>query len=435
MVRWHSTVAVALVALGGLAARPAAALDLPGALREAAARNPSLAAGREAAGAARARVPVAGAWPSPMLELGLANVPTSGRLDEDPMTMRTVGLRQRVPVSGANGLARRAAASVADAADAGWADARNAVLGEAVAAYASAWSAAARARATEEHAGLMDRLVASARARYVAATGRLEDVLRAEAERARLHADLAGFEAEARAARARLDALRGADPAEAADSLAAPGLAPVPDDPAAWLAALDAGHPRLRAAGAEAERWRLAASASRRMAWPDLDLMGEYGLRSGRDPMTGMPADDMWSARVGLVLPVFAGTREFAEGRSMEAMSRAAEAGREAARLALAADLAAAHAAARAAARQEALLADTVVAVQRRAVDASWSAYTAGTGDLFRVLEAAHALYQDEIQLTNARERRWAAQARALALTGRADLIGLPAPEDGGSTR
>uniref|UniRef100_A0A832I2F0 TolC family protein n=1 Tax=Eiseniibacteriota bacterium TaxID=2212470 RepID=A0A832I2F0_UNCEI len=431
---WRST-AAALLALGALAARPAAALDLAAALGDVAARNPSLASARATADAARARVPSAGAWSAPMLEAGLVNVPRSGRFDEDPMTMKTVGVRQRLAPWGSNGLARRAAGSAADAARAQLADARNALLGEAVAAYAAAWSAAARARTSESHLGVMDRLVQSARARYAAASGRLEDVLRAESERARTHADLAAFRAEAAAARARLDALRGVAPGAAADTLAEPALAAVPEDAAAWTAAAGASHPRLAAAGAERERWRLAARAARRMAWPELELMGEWGFRESEDAMTGEPTMDMWSARVGVMLPVFAGSRELAEAREMDAMARAAEGGLAAARLALAADLAATHAEARAAERVARLLADTVVVAQRRAVDASWSAYAAGTGDLLRVLEAAHALYADEIETTRARERRWSAQGRALALTGRPELIGLPPIADGGDSR
>jgi outer membrane protein TolC len=368
-----------------------------------------------------------------MLELGLLNVPVGGRLDEDVMTMRSVGLRQRVPIAGSRGLARRAARAAAAAADAGWLDARNALLGEAVERYVAAWSAAERARAAGAHVGVMERLVAAARARYAAANGRLEDVLRAEAERARIQADVARSDAAARGARARLDALRGVSPGTQDDPLEPPALADVPAGAGAWTAALDDGHPRLRAGDAEVERYRLAARAARRMAWPDLELMAEYGVREAFDPMMGEPAPDMWSARVGLMLPVFAGAREFAEARSMDAMARAAEQDRRAAELALAADLAALHAEALAAERESRILADTVVVAQRRALDASWSAYAAATGDLLRVLEAAHALYGDEVELIRARERRWAAQARALARTGRGGLIGLATPDEGGS--
>src|SRR6185295_1912746 len=188
----------------------AAALDLATVLQEVAASNPELAAREAMVDAARLRVRPAGAWNSPMVEIGLVNVPQSGRFDQDPMTMRMVGVTQRVPLSGANGLTRRAAwADVAAQVSAGEM-ARYQMLGMALESFAAARYAQERSRQAEGHQGVMGRLVESARARYQAGRGRLEDVLRSEAERARLTADVARYRAETASALARLAALRGA---------------------------------------------------------------------------------------------------------------------------------------------------------------------------------------------------------------------------------
>src|SRR5262245_25983497 len=101
--------AALLLGLAALAPRAARALDLESALRDVAAANPALAARAEMAEAARQRIAPAGAWASPMLELGVANVPTSGRFDTDMMTMKMIGIEQHVPIFRANGLARNAA--------------------------------------------------------------------------------------------------------------------------------------------------------------------------------------------------------------------------------------------------------------------------------------------------------------------------------------
>jgi outer membrane protein TolC len=419
--------AAALAALvGALWAVPASPLDLEGVLRQVAASNPTLAARRAMADAARSRVAPAGAWPQPMAEVGLANVPTSGRLDMDPMTMRMVGLTQRVPIFGANRLARRSAREAADAEAAAVEQTGYEVYGMAWEAYADAYFAGARAREGRTQRAVMDRLVQSARARYESGNGRLEDVLRAEAERARVLADVAMFEAEAQAAQARLDALRGVEPGAAAESLAAPPALPVPAEPDAWLAAVTPTQPRLREQDAQALRYRLAAAAARRIAWPDLELRASYGMRARL--ADGMPQDDMFSVSVGFMLPVFAGQRELAEGREMDAMARAGEAERRADELELRAQVAEAHAAALASQRTVGLLADTVVVTQQRAVEASWAAYGAGGIDLWRVFEAIHALYQEEIALVRAREELAHAQARMLSLTGRGDLLGVALP-------
>jgi len=137
----------------------------------------------------------------------------------------------------------------------------------------------------------------------------------------------------------------------------------------------------------------------------------------------------MWSASVGFMVPIFAGQREFSEGAEMDAMARASEAERRAAELDLRQRVAETYAVAVAAQRTVRLYADTVVTVEERAVDASWVSYSTGSTDLWRVLEATHALYTEVIALARARQDLMHAQARMLSLTGRADLLGIALPE------
>jgi outer membrane protein TolC len=136
----------------------------------------------------------------------------------------------------------------------------------------------------------------------------------------------------------------------------------------------------------------------------------------------------MFSAGVGFMLPIFAGQRERAMGAEFDAMARSAAAERREAELDLAREAHALHAEARAAARTVSLLADTVVVTQQRAVEAAWSAYAAGTVDLYRVFDAAHALYAEDLGLLDARNELARVQARLVALTGRGDLAGIELP-------
>ncbi len=438
MMRNSAVLAAAALALGLVApAAPARALDLETALREVAAHSPTLAARQAMTEAARRRIAPAGAWSSPMLELGAVNVPTSGRFDEDPMTMRMLGVSQRVPVFGANRLARRSAAAAFDAEAAGAAMTRYQVLGRAWESYAAGFYAAEMSRQADAHQAIMDRLVQSARARYESGRGRLEDVLRAEAERARVLADLAGFRAEERGARAQLDALRGDERASGSEALAAPPAAPVPAEANAWLAAVNPSHPRLRELDAQVNRYRFAARAARRVAWPDMELRGSYGNRDQTvGESHGTPElNDMFSATVGFMVPIFAGQRELSEAAEMDAMARASESERRAAELDIRQGVLATWAAAAAAQRTVSLLADTVVTTQRRAVDASWTSYSAGATDLWRVFEASHALYAEEIALLRARQDLARAQAQFVSLTGRGDLLGVTLPTTTGGER
>jgi outer membrane protein TolC len=436
-----------LVALGTLAvpAGDALALDLPTVFRQVAEANPMLASRRAMAGAVAERVGPAGAWPDPMVELAAENVPESGVIDQDPMTMQVIGVSQRVPLFGRTGLAKRSAREAASAETSEVAMAHFQAYGMAWESYGAAYHASERRRIAEAHQGIMTRMVQSARARYEAGPpGRIDDVLRAEAERARNLVDIEMFRSEERAARARLAAVRGiAAGAADTDSLAAPPSPAVPSDPTGWLAALTGDHPQLRGYDARVRSERHAANAARRVAWPDVEVGFSWGFREPlvmidqmmNPPVTVVEQQDMWTARVAFMLPIFAASREFAEGRERDAMADAAQAERRAAELDLLAEIGATHAEAAAMQRTVGLLADTVVVTQRRALDASWSAYSAGTADLWRTLEAAHSLYTEQLALSRAREALGRAHARFLGLTGRGDMLGveLPPMPGGGS--
>jgi outer membrane protein TolC len=142
----------------------------------------------------------------------------------------------------------------------------------------------------------------------------------------------------------------------------------------------------------------------------------------------GVPQDNMWSTSVGFMLPLFAARRELSMGLEMDAMARSKEGESRAATLDLEQQVEATHAAALAAQRTVALFADTVVTTQRRAVEASWTAYTAGTSDLWRVFEATHTLYGEEVALTRARQDLARTQARLLTITANGDLLGVQLP-------
>jgi outer membrane protein TolC len=424
-----------LLSLHAVAAAPSAhALGLEQVLGEVAAEDPRIAASHVMTRAARARAARAGAWDAPMLDLMAENVPVTGGFDSDPMSMKVVGLEQRLDLFGARGLARRAARRDVTASAAEAEAVRFERLAMAWDAYAAAWSAGRRAEAAREHRGVMDRMVEAGRARYESGRGRLDDLLRAEAERARVIGDAVRFESEERGARARLDALRGRDPSAsgAPEALEPPAGALAAGTDAAWGGVVDA-HPRVRAAAEREAARRGSAAAMRRMGWPELTLRASFGFRG--EGVHGTEQENMWSAGVGVMLPIGNESRQGAEAAEMDAMADAAASERRAEALSIAAELEALRARARAGARNAALLADTVLVAQRRALAAAWSAYETGVTDLAGVLAAAHATYAEELEAVRAREDLAATHARLLALCARPALVGLDLPAAAGPSR
>ena len=420
--------ALALTFTVALAASPAHALGLAQVLAEVDAADPTLAAHRDMARAARSRADRAGAWDAPMLDLMLENVPVSGGFDMDPMTMKVIGFEQHLNVFGARGLSRRAAQRDAGAADASAEAMRFDRLGMAWGTYAAAWSAGERATAAREHREVMDRMVAAGRARYESGRGRLDDLLRAEAERARVTSDAVRFDAEERAARARLDALRGRTPGGVPEPLEPPAGLLADDGDAAWAGLTDS-HPRVRAAGEREAARRASVQAMNRMGWPELTVRASYGFREDLAAgHGGVAQDNMWSAGVGITLPIGNDGRQGAEAAEMSAMADAAAAERRAESLGIAAEIEALRARARADQRAVALIADTVLVAQRRALAASWSAYETGSTDLAGVLDAAHASYSEELEAVRTREDLATTLARLLVMSARPELVGMPLP-------
>src|SRR5512138_3704629 len=101
-----------LLAIAALAAAPALAQDardpqLRALLAEAAANNPDLRAAQREVDAARNRVAPAEALDDPMLEAGVVNLPAQSRsFTREDMTMKMIGLTQRLPYPGKRGLRR-----------------------------------------------------------------------------------------------------------------------------------------------------------------------------------------------------------------------------------------------------------------------------------------------------------------------------------------
>ncbi|MEQ1833675.1 MAG: TolC family protein, partial [Candidatus Eisenbacteria bacterium] len=257
-----------------------------------------------------------------------------------------------------------------------------------------------------------------------------------EAERARIVADGVTFAAERQSALQQLAALRGLSEWPASDAIEAPPEPSTSDDAAAWQDAV-AAHPRVRAAASRTAARRVRARSMQRMAWPELTVRASYGFRSALDggamadgmPLPAVPQDNMWSAGVGLMLPIGTGARQGADAAEMNAMADAAASEQQAEALALAAELGALRAQAEAARRTVALLRDTVLVAQQRALAAAWSSYEAGSTDLTGVFDSAHASYSEELDVSRARQQLARTLARLLAVTARPELFGMRAPE------
>ncbi|HVO52035.1 MAG TPA: TolC family protein [Thermoanaerobaculia bacterium] len=353
------------------------------------ARNPELAAARSEASALGARAPAAGILSDPMLRVAYENDGGPISLGTEPMTRLIFEAEQSFPFPGKLGAARRVAD--ADAARTAFRPERAALAlaGAVRRAHADLLEARENERLADEQIETWRQVDETIRARYAAGMGTQQDVIRAQSERTRLlqqrRRDQAAEETALAELRRLLDLPPDAPVAGAARLLPGTPLE-VPARDAAVAKAVEAA-PEIRDAAALGERSRLAADLARRGTQPDFTVSAGY-MNRGSLPL-------MWSAGVGVTVPVFAGARTrplVAEARgladsaaSTESALKAIARSRAEERLVRMRQLA----------DESRLDAEGVLPQDRLSVDAALASYRAGSVPFVTVLEALGTSFQD----------------------------------------
>ncbi len=356
---------------------------------EALAKNPELAAARAEAKAAAARAPAAGVLADPMLSVTYENDGSAISLGTEPMTRLEFMVQQAFPFPGTLGAASKVAN--ADAALAGYRPRRVALAleGSVRRAYADLLEARENQRLVDEQVETWKNIEESIRARYASGMGTQQDVLRAQSERTRLLQQRRRDEAAEETALVELRRLLGrpfgtAIPTERRLVPGAP-LA-LPEERTAVAAAAEAT-PELGEAGTLEERSRLSADLARRGTKPEFVASAGYSYR-GSLPL-------MWSAGVGVSLPIFAGRRS--KPAVAEAEARAESAATTGAALRAIAEARAAERLVRLRqlAAEAKLDAEGVLVQDRLSVDASLASYRTGAVPFVTVLEALGTYFTD----------------------------------------
>jgi outer membrane protein TolC len=297
-----------LAARIGPAAEPAtpddAGAEVAALVAEALRKNPDVLAARQEAAAAAARVGPAGALPDPTVVVGYENDGVAPSLGTEPMTRLAFAAQQAIPFPGKLGLARDVAK--ADAARARTRPERVA-LGLAAGvrrAYADLLESREEVRLVDEQIETWRDIEAVIRARYAAGMGTQQDILRAQSERTRLLQQRRRDEASEYRALAVLRGLLFRPPDAPIPTAGRLTAAPVPSAPASaeiLAMALDAT-PELKDAALAKERAKLASELARRNMRPDFVASAAYMNRGG------LPL--MWSAAVGVSVPLWAGEKQ-----------------------------------------------------------------------------------------------------------------------------
>jgi len=271
---------------------------------EALEKSPDLAAARSEAAAASARVRPAGALPDPMVTVAYENDGAAPSLGAEPMTRLAFVAQQAFPFPGKLGLAEKVAG--VDAARAGTGPERVALTLEAAVrrSYADLLEAREEIRLVDEQIETWRDIEGVIRARYAAGMGTQQDILRAQSERTRLLQQRRRDEAAEKSAASELRRLlfRPPDsPLPLAGRLVVRAVPLVPTGEEILARAFEIT-PELKDAAFAKERAKLAADLARRNRRPDFVASAGY-MNRGSLPL-------MWSAAVGVSIPLWAGKKQ-----------------------------------------------------------------------------------------------------------------------------
>lgn len=382
---------------------PTDTLTLQRVVQEVVRNNDRLKAAAFLEESARREIGPAGAWDDPMLMLGVQNLPPSFRFDEEMMTMKMIGLSQRIPYAGEKGLQAKSKRAAADA----LLEQRNQtaldLISAAKTAYIELYYHQRVIDDLENQRELTEQIAVSVRSRVEAGQAGTDELNSALATMWRLDAEILTHHNDAHTAHHRLDALRGVVSPDEMPAVVPPEVTALPDTFLTWTDSARIHYAPLRQMLKQAESYRLSALASGRMSWPMLELSASYGIREDLVMDDGMttPQDNMWTFGATFSLPIFKGRQEKQMARSMTAMQRQMES--EAAQMAkdVDAQLRALHM--RAEHFQEAAMMyeQKIIPADEEAFRSALSGYSAGKTSLPELLNYATTIYRDKTTLTD----------------------------------
>jgi outer membrane protein TolC len=368
---------------------------LPELISEALSRNREVLAARAAWRAAGERPSQARALPDPQLSVGVMNLPTSFRFNDEPMTMKQVQVSQMFPWYGKRDLRGEAASQEAEAASQRYIEAANRVVRELREVYYEYFFVAQQAQLVEANLDVLSQFVEVAKAAYVSGLGKQADILRAQTQHARMFDERFMVERErimvAARLRSLLDRPAGA-PVEPPQSLPA-------TEPPSWNSdellelALEQ-RPMLKEAQAMTQARRREIELARKEYWPDFEIMAAYGQRG---EVMGEQLDDMLSTAVSINVPLWQDSKLDPMLREAQQAERQAVESYQAGVNEIEFELWQALAKAIRARESLALYNTGILPQARLTVESSLSGYRVGRLDFLSLLEAQMNLYASEV--------------------------------------
>jgi outer membrane protein, heavy metal efflux system len=385
-------------------------------IAEALLHNPEIAAARAESEAARQRIAPSTALDDPMLEAGIINAPIPLSLRREDMTMKMLGLTQKLPYPGKRALRHEVAA---DAARVGHAvdETIDRVQRDVHVNYEELRFAMNSQRLIKQTLAALSQLESVAEQRYAVGQATQGDALKAQTQVARMQQELLRLDQEQQLRHSELKRLLGRHD-DNTPIVPVPGiLLALPATPEELSGAAKEHRPQLRALANLIDKGNSEIALARREAYPDFELRFSYGQRD-RTP-DGLPREDMVTMTVAVNLPIWRSARLGPRVAEATAMRRQAANLLEAQQLETQSDLERELAIERQQRASAALYHATLIPQTEAAYDSTLSAYRLGRSDFAAVMEARMGVYEARVGEAEAIAEHNKAIAQIDFLTGR----------------
>ena len=387
-------------------------------IAEALQNNPEIQAVKSEQEAAEHRIAPAGALDDPMLEAGVINLPTgSWSFNNEDMTMKMVGLLQRLPYPGKRGLREHIATKEAEATAFALQELKNKVTRDVKLAYFDLSFAIESTRITENNKRVLEQLSKIAENRYSVGQASQADVLKAQTQVSKLTDELLKLDRDRRTFEAELIRLMGS-PSDRS--------VPMPRPPELWEGSLQseglrdavlASRPELRALQTKIGRSESAIELARKDYYPDFDVRLQYGQRD--KTLTGQRREDMVSLTVAINLPIWGSVKQGPRVAEAVAMREQASRAYDARKNEMLSQLKQQLASAEQSYRSARLYQQTVLIQARLAVESSLASYRVNRIDFLTLLDSQMTVFNYEISLASAVVNQNKALAEIEFITGK----------------
>lgn len=390
---------------------------------EALEKNPEIRAARHQHEAARHRISPAGALDDPVLEAGVINAPlASSPFNREDMTMKMIGLSQRVPFPGKRGLRKDVAAKDAEAIGYGYQETVNRVIRDLKVAYFDLGLALEMTRLVRKNKLILEEFQHIAEDHYTVGRGNQADILKAQTQVSRMTDELLRLERE--------QPTREADLMRLLNRGAAAAI-PVPEPPQLAEQKMELGvlqesaleeRPQLLALQSLVARNDKALDLARKNYYPDLDVRLAYGQRDNM--LDGGRRPDMVSLIMSINLPIWRESKLEPRIAEAVALREQAESLYQAQRNEVAAVLRQRIALVEQNLKSAQLYQTAILPQARLAVEAALAAYRVNRVDFLTLLDGQMTVFNYEINRVTAIAGYNKALAEIDLLVGRSPLPG-----------